>query len=262
MNRVFVVGLVLLAVASMAQELSRPAAIGVEPGGSWQRRDWHRCKSPAKLLVDDDRMIIQSDTAAVLYWQVPTLEETGMVFAEKNKWRRRCTMPGWRFWRSIKGRKSEDGLVPLAHYPLMAWDWHIDERGPQLKLEQPDKGYVVRLGVSVATADRKKVRELIYQWTHNPPRQPQGYIKKRTIVPGLFHLKSARLAVQSGSGKLGQWMEYERDLYADFKHFYPKDEPGNVVSIYVKVPTRTGREQAAVSLRDWQFRRRPGASAP
>ena len=58
----------------------------------WIRRDWQECRDPSIMSSDSNRIRIETDSSAVLYWQVPT--KTGPLSINRDQnWIQECDRP-------------------------------------------------------------------------------------------------------------------------------------------------------------------------
>jgi hypothetical protein len=53
----------------------------------------------------------------------------------------------------------------------------------------------------------------------------EGKLPAGTIVPNAFTDRVRMIVVESGAGRLGQWAEYERDIYDDYRRAFDEEPP-------------------------------------
>jgi hypothetical protein len=130
----------------------------------------------------------------------------------------------------LQGRaaSSASGLGTKAEFPLkpnttFSWRWKLDKTPPGGS-EDAKKTFdhTVRLFVAFKTSI-------------GPPRTI-NYVWANKLAAGktFHHPSSGRarfIVLESGDAKAGQWIKESRDLYADWKLLFGKDEPPNVVSV-------------------------------
>lgn len=123
---------------------------------------------------------------------------------------------------------SASGLGAKAEFPLkphttFSWRWKLDKTPPG------------------ATEDAKKTFDhtvrlfVAFKTSLGPPRTINYVWANKTPVGKTFnHPSSGRarfIVLESGDAKAGQWIKESRDLYADWKTLFGKDEPPSIVSI-------------------------------
>jgi hypothetical protein len=122
-----------------------------------------------------------------------------------------------------ESRASASGLVfPVAFdpkaYPRIAWSWKVaralasgDERS------KGGDDYAARIYVIFPSGLFWRTRALNYVWAG---RQPAG-----SVWPNAFTSNARMLAVESGDGKAGRWVDEVRDLRADFRRAFGEEPP-------------------------------------
>ena len=73
-------------------------------------------------------------------------------------------------------------------------------------------------------------------------------------------MTSPAAIVQSGDGRVGQWVEYRRDLAADYRKAFDED-PAEVLAVGLVTDSDNTREQARAWYGDITFRKR-SSTAP
>lgn len=76
---------------------------------------------------------------------------------------------------------------------------------------------------------------LMYVWSN---RYPSG-----SVVHNLRTSRIRKIVLESGAGRLGRWLDYERDLRADFLQVFG-EPPGTLVAIGIMTDTDNTRSQA------------------
>lgn len=85
------------------------------------------------------------------------------------------------------------------------------------------------------TGEELPYATLMYVWCN---RRPAG-----TVVPNPRTSRIRKLVLESGAGSLGRWLEYERDIRADFRQAFG-EEPGALVGIAVMTDSDNTRSTA------------------
>ncbi len=120
-------------------------------------------------------------------------------------------------------KNSASGLVKKIEkdpeqYPLLRWSWKIDHT---LKREDATKkngdDFVARVYVVFPRVLFWKTRAINYVWSAKLPRG--------TAIPNAFTANAVMVAVESGDGKAGTWVNEERNIFDDYKRFFGEDPP-------------------------------------
>lgn len=152
-----------------------------------------------------------------------------------------CLAPGWEE-KSFKGhtlytvvaegagqvlraqsQDSASGLIfkkeyDLKHYPRLAWRWKVDnilQKGDERSKAGDD--YAARVYVIFPHWFAPKTRSINYIWANKLP--------KGEFVPNPFFGNAVMLALQSGPGRLGEWLSEERDVAADYRRLFGEEPP-------------------------------------
>src|SRR3990172_7017321 len=135
--------------------------------------------------------------------------------------------------------------IDLKEYPILSWRWKVEgilEKGDELRKEGDD--YSARVYVTfrydpekTLLFDRLKYRVIEAVYRIPPPGTTLNYIwanklKKGYGVPNPFTEKAMMVAVESGPGLAGTWVEEERNVYEDYKKFF-RSEPPPVTGVVV-----------------------------
>ena len=218
----------------------------------WMRRDWHRCGNPALWSFQGGVMTVSSDSSAVIYWQIPTRAGNPLMVEAEHKWRKQCDRASLEFWRELKGRgRREEDLVDAGMFPQVSWEWRIE--GEVVGGQDKD---VVEFGISVLSKKGDDLRELTYIWSGSLPEDSMR-VSKRTVVPRLLEFKNAETVVETGRAGGDEWRREARDMWADFKRAFPKEEPGRIARVYVKIPQDRMRRSLKISFRNVRFSETP-----
>jgi len=121
-------------------------------------------------------------------------------------------------------------------YPFLAWRWKISNilaKGDELKKEGDD--YAARVYVVFPSALFWRTKAINYIWAN---KLPQGQ-----SVPNPFTSNACMIAVESGSARVGQWLEEKRNLLEDFRKCFGEDPP-KAGAVAIMTDTDNTGEQA------------------
>ncbi len=121
--------------------------------------------------------------------------------------------------------------------PILTWKWKIEniiENGDARTKVGDD--YAARIYVVFPSIFFWKTKALNYVWAN---RLPKG-----EAVPNSYTSNAMMLAVESGAANTGQWIEYRRNIYEDYKKYFGS-EPGKVGAIAVMTDTDTTGAKAS-----------------
>ena len=132
-----------------------------------------------------------------------------------------------------RGRDSASGLYrevsySLGDHPWIEWAWRVERLQPSADIrvkKRQDFAATVSLVFGRPGPMNRDVRVINYVWTND--RVPVG-----TVVRCPFHPDTMRLiVVESGPGRLGQWVEERRNVVEDFRHAFASEPPEAVEAI-------------------------------
>jgi hypothetical protein len=173
--------------------------------------------------------------------------------------------------------RSASGLirrfsVDLREYPILRWRWRIDHviaRGDAATKAGDD--YAARLYVNFKyDPDRvgvwTRIKYALARKKHGeyPPLHTVNYIwanklKQGAIVPNAYTERAMMVAVQSGEGNAGRWVQEERNVLEDYREAFG-EEPTEVVQVAVMTDTDNTRSSAVADYDDIYFARRAPAA--
>lgn len=123
-------------------------------------------------------------------------------------------------------------------YPRLSWSWkiaHTIRKGDERTKAGDD--YAARVYVVFPSALFWRTRAINYIWAN---RLPQG-----AFLPNAYTGNAVMVAVESGDGKAGRWIDEERNLVEDFRRAFGEDPP-KVGAVAIMTDTdNTGEEAVA-----------------
>jgi hypothetical protein len=138
---------------------------------------------------------------------------------------------------------SASGLVAKLDLPpgdgrRIAWRWKVErpiERGDLTRKSGDD--YAARVYVAFRYAPERlgwfeRARyELVRLWLGEyPPHAGLNYVWDAhapvgTTVPNAYERRVRMIVVESGAARLGRWLDYERDVLADYRAAFGEEPP-------------------------------------
>jgi hypothetical protein len=126
----------------------------------------------------------------------------------------------------------------LKDYPVLQWHWKVDHvlaKGSALHKEGDD--YAARVYVVFPSWAFWKTKALNYIWAN---KLPGG-----KAVPNPFTANAVMIAVRSGPGLIGQWVEERRNVLDDYRRYFGKDPPRAGAIAIMTDTDNTGEEATA-----------------
>ncbi len=165
--------------------------------------------------------------------------------------------------------QSASGLIRRVEidpeeYPVMRWSWRVEnilEKGDVTEKsgdDYPARVYVIfdyDIG-NLSWWDRTRLRA-IRTFYGDVPTRAINYIWESsaevgTIVENPYSDLVMMVVVESGEENVGTWIEYERNVYVDYKEIYGK-EPPNINGIAIMTDTDDTGESAVAYYGDIKF---------
>ncbi|OGQ99698.1 MAG: hypothetical protein A2505_09275 [Deltaproteobacteria bacterium RIFOXYD12_FULL_55_16] len=145
------------------------------------------------------------------------------------------------FYIKATSTAAASGLFHKIDYdpkeqPILRWSWKIERtlaRGDERTKAGDD--YAARIYVVFPSLLFWNTRALNYVWANRLPRGE--------ALPNAFTANAMMIAVESGNGRAGQWLNEERNIYEDFKKYF-KREPPRVGAIAIMTDTDNTGESA------------------
>lgn len=146
---------------------------------------------------------------------------------------------------------SASGLVRRLHVdlretPVLHWRWRVENvlEGVQETRKSGDD-YPARVYVVVSGgALFWRTRAVNYVWAS---REPRG-----TTWPNAFTDHARMVAVESGTGRVGRWVEESRDVRADFRRLFG-EEVDSIDAVAIMTDTDNSGQRATAFYGDIWF---------
>ena len=129
------------------------------------------------------------------------------------------------------GRNSASGLyrtvdLRLAEHPLLQWRWRVDYLQANADLRERDaEDFAAAIFLIFGELGAADSRALGYVWTNDR-------LAPETVVRSPRHPEQVRsIVVESGTRNLGQWLQEDRDVAADFRSAFGRDPPDQVRTV-------------------------------
>jgi hypothetical protein len=158
---------------------------------------------------------------------------------------------------------SASGLIhPLdldtSRYRTLQWRWKVERLldKADIRTRQGDD-YPARIYVTFAydpgrasLGQRIKYETVRLLYGEYPPHAGLNYVwdgkaALGTIVPNAFTDRVRMVVVESGPTRLGQWLSYQRDIYADYRQAFG-EEPPHISGVAIMTDT-DGTGESAVA---------------
>ena len=213
--------------------------ISVNMSGDWLRRDWDNCRENVTAHHRNGAFEMHSDRAAALFWQVPTKNGTALSIDREQDWIKRCDRPPTGFEKTIRNQaRGQHSLISATEYPYISWRWRVSNTiddsqttNDKGEIQKSGDDFAAKLGISVLNS-KGDLREIAYLWTRTIPEET-ALTQVTTVVPWVLKFKWYRIVAESGDENANQWVAESRNFYNDFKRFYPKEEPAEIVRVYL-----------------------------
>jgi hypothetical protein len=125
-----------------------------------------------------------------------------------------------------------------SKYRYLRWSWKIAHtiKGGDEKSKGGDD-YAARVYVVFPGRFFWQMKAINYIWANKLP--------KGEYVPNPFESEAKMLAVESGNGKAGQWVDEERDLLADYRLMFGTDpQTAEAIAIMTDTDNTGGNAEA------------------
>jgi len=157
--------------------------------------------------------------------------------------------------------------IDSKEYPIVQWRWkvkNIFKKGNVHEKEGDD--YPARLYITfeynpseLSFLEKAKFEAIRILYGQYPPMAAINYIWESkapvgTMVPNPYTDRVMMLVVESGSAKLNQWVDEERNLHEDFKKIFGK-EPPMISGVAIMTDTDNTGEHAITYYGDVLFKK-------
>ena len=138
---------------------------------------------------------------------------------------------------AASGLSKKLSFDPRA-YRYLKWSWKVSDTvaAGNEKTKLGDD-YAARVYVVFPGRFFWQMRALNYIWANKLP--------KGEFVPNAFTANAKMLAVESGTGKAGQWISEQRDILADYRRLFGEDPPAAGAIAIMTDTDNTGAEATA-----------------
>lgn len=121
-------------------------------------------------------------------------------------------------------------------YPRLSWSWKIVRTiGKGDERTKAGDDYAARVYVVFPSTLFWRTRAVNYIWAN---RLPRG-----AFLPNVYTGNAAMVAVESGDGNAGRWIDEERDLVGDYRRAFGEDPP-KVGAVAIMTDTDNTWEEA------------------
>ncbi|HFD91934.1 MAG TPA: DUF3047 domain-containing protein [Gammaproteobacteria bacterium] len=163
--------------------------------------------------------------------------------------------------------------IDLRRYPRVRWQWRVENilEGIDERTRAGDD-HPIRLFFVFEPDEEKqslwfRIKRFLYlDLRHGHPFGGRfieylwsSHLAAGTVIDDPGKPWQKLMVIEGGAQHLGQWLSYERNLYADFKALY-QEEPRRLIFIGILNDTDQTGQQATSYVRDLQFLR--AADAP
>ncbi len=167
---------------------------------------------------------------------------------------------------SASGLTRETKINP-KEYPIVQWRWkimNILKKGDVHKKEGDD--YPARIYITfeydaskLSFFEKKKYQAIRLLYGEYPPLAAINYIWESkapigTMVPNPYTDRVMMFVVESGSAKLDQWINEERNVYEDYKKAFG-EEPPMISGVAIMTDTDNTGESATAYYGDILFKK-------
>ena len=171
-----------------------------------------------QLLDGRDTMMVKAESSASMLRQVLRVESSDL-----GRLRFSWKVPALIAAADLRERELDDSPVRL----ILAFE------GDRSKFSAKDA--MLSELAHALTGEPMPYATLMYVWcNHSPPG---------AVLHNARTSRIRKLVMESGAGKLGRWLDYERDVRADFEKAYG-EAPGALVSIGIMTDTDNTRSTA------------------
>lgn len=162
---------------------------------------------------------------------------------------------------------TRDIKINPKEYPIVQWRWKVAnvlKKGDVNRKEGDD--YPGRLYITfeynpdkVGLFEKAKYEAVRWFYGQYPPISALNYIweskaPKGTVVPNPYTGRAMMIVVESGTDRLNQWVNEERNLAEDYKAAFG-EEPSMISGVAIMTDTDNTRESATAYYGDIVFKK-------
>lgn len=224
--------------ASVLQEsgVTAPAAADT-PAGVWHHRTFPG-KTPnqfAYSVVDGRHAMAVQSKAAASVWRKAVSVDPAHLSTLRFSWRKADLIPD-----ADMGLRDKDDALRI----VLAFD------GDRSQLSARD--HMLSELARALTGEEMPYATLMYVWSN------QRDVGSIVVNPRTDRIR--KLVLESGRGGLGQWLDYERDIRADYRQVFG-EEPGRLLAVGLMTDTDNTRGTVQTWYGPLSFGSRPAALA-
>jgi hypothetical protein len=163
-----------------------------------------------------------------------------------------------------------DIQINSKEYPIVRWRWKVSNilKGGNVHRKDGDD-YPARLYITfeydpgkLSFSERLKYQAAKLFYGEYPPLAAINYIWEShaaigTMVPNPYTERVMMIVVESGAGKLNQWVSEERNIYEDYKRAFG-EEPPMISGVAIMTDTDNTGEAATAYYGDILFEKAGG----
>jgi len=221
------------------------------------------CLDPAALLAADGDVLLREEFTSLDAWRpltFPKIERHSTYSVATND-------DQSAFWLKAESDRSASGIVwkkqyDVYAYPKLRWRWRVEnvyQKGDATKKsgdDYPVRVYVIFQYDPAAASAGKRLKYRLYKAARGeyPPDSGLNYVWESRDNPAEFvvspYTDSMMMFLkEQGAAKIGQWVEEETDVLADYRKAFGKDPPRAASLAVMNDSDNTGEK--AVSFIDW-----------
>ena len=193
-------------------------------------------------LVIDGKL---SDNGVPIGWELKALHNHHQIMLEP--------LQDGRFGIRLVSEENSFGLyrtvdVDLKEFPILSWKWKVNRLPPEGDIREKSKDdQAAQVYVVFPTSLLQMRSPMIgYLWDSNAPAG--------TIADGHSVMNPIKIVVlQSGSKRLGEWVQERRNVAEDYQRLFEKDSLPKVGRVAIWINTQHTKSSAEATFADLLF---------